>query len=148
MHAFGVGPNLDTYKHLLIAYSEPHRHYHTTDHIIACLRQLDGALDLAIFPAEVEVALWFHDAIYSPAASENESRSAEWAAQFLSSAGVSREACQRVHQHIMATRHEAQPADSDSNSHFGRVLAGFRFGRRVREAAQHENEQRVPTIEA
>lgn len=114
MHAFGVGPNLDTYKHLLIAYSEPHRHYHTTDHIIACLRQLDGALDLAIFPAEVEVALWFHDAIYSPAASENESRSAEWAAQFLSSAGVSREACQRVHQHIMATRHEAQPADSDS----------------------------------
>jgi predicted metal-dependent HD superfamily phosphohydrolase len=114
MHTFGVGPNLDTYKHLLIAYSEPHRHYHTTDHIIACLRQLDGALDLAIFPAEVEVALWFHDAIYSPAASENESRSAEWAAQFLSSAGVSREACQRVHQHIMATRHEAQPADSDS----------------------------------
>src|ERR671914_2717213 len=35
-----------------------------------------------------------------------------------------------------------------SNSHFGRALAGLRFGRRVREAAQHENEQRVPTVEA
>src|SRR5918992_2990438 len=114
MHAFGVGPNLDTYERLLVAYSEPHRHYHTADHISACLRQLDEARDLAIFPAEVELALWFHDAIYSPAAFDNESRSAEWAAQFLSSAGVSREACQRVHQHIMATRNEAQPADGDS----------------------------------
>jgi integrase len=36
----------------------------------------------------------------------------------------------------------------DSNSHFGRVLPGLRFGRRVREAAQHENEQCVPTVEA
>ena len=35
-----------------------------------------------------------------------------------------------------------------SNSHFGGALAGLRFGRRVREAAQHENEQRVPTVEA
>jgi predicted metal-dependent HD superfamily phosphohydrolase len=114
MHALGVGSNLDTYERLLVAYSEPHRHYHTADHISACLRQLDGARDLATFPAEVEVALWFHDAIYSPAAFDNESRSAEWAAQFLSSVGISREACQRVHQHIMATWHEAQPADSNS----------------------------------
>jgi REP element-mobilizing transposase RayT len=35
-----------------------------------------------------------------------------------------------------------------SNSHFGGILPGLRFGRRVRETAQHENEQRVPTIEA
>ena len=42
---------------------------------------------------------------------------------------------------------EALPSHS-SNSHFGGVLAGLRFGRRVREAAQHENEQRVPTVEA
>jgi hypothetical protein len=39
-------------------------------------------------------------------------------------------------------------ASSDSNSHFGGALPGLRFGRRVREAAQHENEQRVPTVEA
>jgi membrane associated rhomboid family serine protease len=35
-----------------------------------------------------------------------------------------------------------------SNSHFGGALAGLGSGRRVREAAQHENEQRVPTVEA
>jgi glyceraldehyde 3-phosphate dehydrogenase len=35
-----------------------------------------------------------------------------------------------------------------SNSHFGGALPGLGFGRRVREAAQHENEQRVPTVEA
>jgi hypothetical protein len=33
-----------------------------------------------------------------------------------------------------------------SNSHFSGALAGLGFGRRVREAAQHENEQRVPTV--
>ena len=37
---------------------------------------------------------------------------------------------------------------NDSNSHFGGALSGLRFERRVREAAQHENEQRVPTVEA
>jgi hypothetical protein len=35
-----------------------------------------------------------------------------------------------------------------SNSHFGGALPGLGFRRRVREAAQHENEQRVPTVEA
>jgi hypothetical protein len=41
-----------------------------------------------------------------------------------------------------------EPSDEASNSHFGGILPGLRFGRRVRETAQHENEQRVPTVEA
>lgn len=114
MHAFGIGPHLDTYERLVAAYSEPHRHYHTPAHIRACLTELDAAHDLAIFSAEVEIALWFHDAVYSPTASDNETRSATWVTEFLSSAGLPQEPRERVHQHIMATRHEAQPGTNDS----------------------------------
>jgi predicted metal-dependent HD superfamily phosphohydrolase len=114
MQEFGVGSHLDTYERLVAAYSEPHRHYHTATHIAACLAEFDAARELATFAGEVQLALWFHDAVYSPAASDNEVRSANWAAQFLSCAGVQAAACERVHAHIMATQHNAQPGAGDS----------------------------------
>ena len=70
------------------AYSEPHRHYHTTAHIDACLAELDLAGDLASDRGEVEVALWFHDAIYRSWRHDNEQRSADLAAETLRAAPV------------------------------------------------------------
>ena len=95
----------DVYAQLESAYSEPHRHYHTSQHIADCLDQLDIAGDLPTAPEEVELALWFHDAIYRPTSSKNELRSAEWAQRFLRSIGADEIKSQRVFDYIMATQH-------------------------------------------
>jgi predicted metal-dependent HD superfamily phosphohydrolase len=63
-------------------YREPHRRYHTLAHVQECLADLDAirAAEPSLLRegrwAAVEVALWFHDAIYAPGAADNEDRSA------------------------------------------------------------------------
>ena len=114
MAALGIGEHREMFRRVHDAYSEPHRHYHTVAHIDACLREFDSCRTLARFAHEVEAALWFHDVIYAPRATDSESRSADLAKQFVASAGVPPEACARVHNHIMATMHNAEPADPDS----------------------------------
>lgn len=49
---------------------EPHRHYHTIDHVKEMLRHYDGSL------WEIVAAIWMHDIVYDPRASDNEERSA------------------------------------------------------------------------
>lgn len=101
-------PESTTFQALVDAYAEPHRHYHNTQHIADCLQQFDGFFDLAESPAEVELALWFHDAIYEIGSSNNERDSARWAQDFLSAAEAEPERCQRVYDYIMATCHTEQ----------------------------------------
>jgi predicted metal-dependent HD superfamily phosphohydrolase len=140
MKGLGIGAHLEMFHQVHAAYSEPHRHYHTVAHIDACLRELDSFRSLARSASEVEAALWFHDVIYVPEASDNETRSAELAARFLASAGLRPEACGRVHGHVLATTHDKEPADSDSAlaadvdlSILGKEPAAYaRFERQVR----------------
>jgi len=101
------------YERLLEAYGESYRHYHTQQHLSECIAHLEPALSLAVRPGEVELALWFHDAIYELKARDNELRSADWAAAELARSGGSGEQARRVHALIMATRHDAAPADPD-----------------------------------
>ena len=70
-----------TWQQLATHYSEHHRHYHTLDHIAACLGWLDHYRHLAEDPLCLELALWAHDVIYDPRAADNEARSADWFAQ-------------------------------------------------------------------
>ena len=114
MKGLEVGEHLEMFRRVHDAYCERHRHYHTVAHIDACLRELDSFRSLAKFAYEVEAAVWFHDVIYTPTASDNEIRSADLAVQFLASAGLASEACNRVHAHVMATAHGAEPTDPDS----------------------------------
>jgi predicted metal-dependent HD superfamily phosphohydrolase len=114
MAALALPESNDSFDQLVNAYSQTHRHYHTWAHIDCCLREFDAAADLAREPAEVELALWFHDAVYDPHASDNEAKSADWACELLNRNGVARERVERVRAHIMATRHEAPAALDDS----------------------------------
>lgn len=96
------------YNQLVAAYSEPQRHYHTLQHLRECLANLDAAAALARRPAEVELALWFHDAVYDPRRSDNEELSAEWAWRSILAAGCADEVAQRVQSLVLATKgHEA-----------------------------------------
>ncbi|WP_411833429.1 N-methyl-D-aspartate receptor NMDAR2C subunit [Pseudoxanthomonas mexicana] len=101
-------------RELLARHAEPQRHYHTLQHLEECLGHFEAARALAQRPHEVEMALWFHDAIYDVRAGDNERRSADWARQALTAAGVAADSVDRIDDLIMATRHDAAPADADA----------------------------------
>lgn len=56
--------------------AEPHRHYHGQSHIDALLALLATKRKDFHHPDAVEIAIWFHDAIYRPGAPDNERASA------------------------------------------------------------------------
>jgi predicted metal-dependent HD superfamily phosphohydrolase len=90
-------------------YAEAHRHYHNQRHIDECLAEFAKVRELAEHPEEVEWAIWFHDVIYDPRASDNEASSAAFARQRLSALGIP---CERIAAMIMATAtHEAETRD-------------------------------------
>lgn len=107
------GSGDDVLAQLLAAYSQSHRHYHTLQHLDECLQGFEQSRALARQPHEVELALWFHDAIYDVKADDNELRSADWARQVLLQAGVAEAVAEHVHELIMATRHTALPTLPD-----------------------------------
>lgn len=109
----GRGDGKALFQELVAAYQEPQRRYHTTEHLAECLALVDQHRDLARSPAEFEMAMWFHDAVYNVTASDNEVRSAEWARDALTGAGVSPNRIGTVCQHIMATLHSALPEPGD-----------------------------------
>lgn len=98
---------------LIGCYQEPQRHYHSLQHLAECIAILN-ALPLsmqlnATAQSEVEMALWFHDAIYDVKGSDNEQKSANWAQTQLLDAGVAFGVAQRIYGLIMATKHDAKP---------------------------------------
>ncbi len=100
-------------------YLEKHRFYHGVDHLEDCLRHLDAHAAAAAAAAEIEIALWFHDAIYDIRASDNEERSTAWARDAISGAewqdpGVAAALGERVADLILATQHAAVPAAADA----------------------------------
>jgi predicted metal-dependent HD superfamily phosphohydrolase len=96
---------------LVAAYSERHRHYHTLQHLRECLAQFEAASMLARRPAEVELALWFHDAVYEPQRHDNEERSADWARASVLAAGCAEDVAERVAALVLATKSHSAPAN-------------------------------------
>jgi predicted metal-dependent HD superfamily phosphohydrolase len=95
---------LAAYQELVSHYSEPHRHYHNFGHIAECLDEFDSARHLANLSVAVELAIWFHDAIYDTHAPDNEEKSAELAKRRISEAGGSTELGASVFALVMATK--------------------------------------------
>ena len=110
----GVQPPTGWYERLTAAYAEAQRHYHTQQHIAECLAEFDQARHLATEPIAVELALWFHDAVYNPRASDNEEQSAALARRCLSEAGIRSKLSEAVSKLIMATKHNSSPGDADA----------------------------------
>jgi len=102
------------FDQLIAAWTEPQRHYHNLTHLAECFAEFDPVRTLAAHPAAVEFALWFHDAVYDPKASDNEERSAALAIQCLSEAGLPRDFSNGVVQLILATKHHEAGAHPDA----------------------------------
>ena len=101
-------------QRLAAAYQAPTRHYHTLQHLANLLHRLDAVAlqDRAV----VELAVWFHDAVYNALKSDNEARSAAEALAFLKNSALEPARQQRVAFLIHRTANHTQPqppADAD-----------------------------------
>ena len=112
--ALGLPENNDIGNIIYDAYREPHRHYHTERHLRECMSLLNDNIHLFSRPAEVKLALYFHDIVYDPKSSTNEIESANYAVNFLGSIGASSELQQRIHELIMMTVNHKPSLDYDA----------------------------------
>jgi len=110
----GFEENQNTHNKLIAAYEEKQRHYHSLKHLEHVLLSFDESKHLAKRPYAIELALWFHDAVYKIFAKDNEQASADWAKNFLQKQNADDETQSNVYDHIMATLHDAECMDNDS----------------------------------
>jgi len=101
----------------------PDRRFHTLHHIHDCLDRLDEVESMLDDRDAVEMALWFHDAVYEPSCPDNERNSANL---FLErSCGADAAFRRRVCGLILATRHQRMPTTHDRRFIEDIDLAGF-----------------------
>lgn len=88
-------------------WAEPHRHYHSTTHLVAGLAALDllGAGDVE------RIAFWFHDAVHSNRTPADEEASAALAGELLAGS-VAPKVIDEVRRLVMLTSHHL-PAPDD-----------------------------------
>lgn len=101
------------WRSLSARYEESHRAYHTLRHVGHCLDEFESARGLAADPVAVEMALWYHDAVYDPRAKDNEERSAELATRAAATMGLPPAFGARVAGLILVSTHRAPAVDSD-----------------------------------
>lgn len=118
------------YAYLLKAYTEPQRFYHTTQHIVECLVLFHQIKEILDEPFLVELAIWFHDVVYDPQASENELQSAKQM-KLLCASFLTQAQSDTVFQWILATEKHEPSSYIDLNYLFDIDLAilGLSFER-------------------
>jgi predicted metal-dependent HD superfamily phosphohydrolase len=97
-------------RNLIARWTEPHRRYHTLDHLRFMLSIVDGAAD-----PDVTLACWFHDAVYDPQRADNEQVSADLARAVLTSLRAPADAVARLV--LLTATHDPDPSD-----HSGQLL--------------------------
>ncbi len=103
----GIGAPEGAFTELSARYSESHRKYHTLQHLAECFALYDSITTVPKNEPAVELAIWFHDAVYNTSATDNEEASALLARRTLVDAGLPLPTNDLVFQLILATRHLA-----------------------------------------
>jgi len=96
----------DVFAELREAYEDGAREYHSLEHVAECLVLLDDDVRSTLeAPAEVAMAIWFHDAVYAthPLAA-NEKRSAALAKAACARMGIPEPAAERIAAMVRATK--------------------------------------------
>jgi predicted metal-dependent HD superfamily phosphohydrolase len=101
---------------LVARYGEPHRRYHTREHLVAVLDLVDELAGHADDADAVRLAAWFHDAVYDPERGDNEERSAWLAERMLTDTDVGRLVIAEVARLVRLTATHA-PKPEDRNGH-------------------------------
>lgn len=105
----------ETKNRLRAAYGQPHRRYHDLTHIADCLRELAAVPDLADEARlRLAYAIWWHDAVYDPTRSDNETASAALARLDLAALGEDEATCAEVARLIeLTTGHQVAGDDPE-----------------------------------
>lgn len=124
---------------LLKCYAEPQRAYHTLQHLEECLLILGEAKATGLIakPDLIEMALWFHDAVYDPQGSENEELSAQMALEALGD----HPAAQEVARLIMLTKSH-QPGNGADDAWIIDIDLGI-FAQPVERVLEYERQIRA-----
>ena len=107
---------------LIGAYAQSGRHYHNIDHIAALIELLDRHGHSVRNRDALELAIFFHDAVYVPTRSDNEAASAALARERLTELGVNEGLVGEVERLILATRHGSSPADAEGDPDLALLL--------------------------
>ncbi|NQY99879.1 MAG: hypothetical protein HRT45_04315 [Bdellovibrionales bacterium] len=68
---------IEIVEKLFAKYSQEGREYHNLEHLLNCLWELDRLEDTIVNKDRLELAIWYHDYVYSPKSYGNEKKSAE-----------------------------------------------------------------------
>jgi len=107
------GEPLELYDQIKKRYSEPHRAYHTMEHIAACLDEFGQARDIASDPLAIELGIWYHDLVYNVEAKNNEERSADALVEAATRTSLSSALVMQAVRLIMATKHDGNQRNID-----------------------------------
>jgi predicted metal-dependent HD superfamily phosphohydrolase len=98
------------FEKLAALYKQPHRAYHTLEHISHGLELLDTHARLLLQPNVVRLAFWFHDAVYSQnPLTNNELASAQLAEAACEEMGIKSGIASRVRTLVLATKTHELP---------------------------------------
>lgn len=99
---------------LLDRWGEEHRKYHGRTHLLAVLEALDLLSEPDVPPRNVQLAAWFHDAVYRGAAGQDEEDSARLAEERLTQAGLPPADIEEVARLVRLTSdHRPEAGDDD-----------------------------------
>ena len=111
-----TGANADrAFDELVTAYSGKGRHYHNLDHIEALLA-LSGEHAARLTDRDtVDLAIFYHDAVYEPTRSDNDAKSAALAQQRLAELEAPADRIAKVARYIEATKHAGAAPTGDGD---------------------------------
>ncbi len=98
---------------LLARWSEPHRRYHDTSHLVAAL---DALSELGGAARTERLAIWFHDAVHAGRPGEDERDSAQLARMRLSGAGLHPDDTAEVARLVLVTVHHSPSPDDPAGA--------------------------------
>ncbi len=103
----GIATAYTAFDFLVLKYTQPHRHYHTLEHIGEMLK-ITGKLGRGLpHPIELNLAVWYHDVVYDPRGKTNEEDSATVAKEQLALLGLEPHQLAIVRELILTTKHDA-----------------------------------------
>lgn len=93
------------FDQLVESHQQPHRYYHTLEHLAEMFRVFGRLAPLCNNPVAVQLAIWFHDVVYDSKSHDNESRSAAKVFEWLQPLGLPLELLNQVAELVRATAH-------------------------------------------